>query len=170
MIQVSLLQAINDKLSILKMMHADIKELKTSLKFTQSQIDTLQAENNDLELSVGKLTTEMEIINNENKRMKETILDLQSRSMRKFIQSALKLSHDTVKNITFHRVHHTGVKNNSNRLRPIVTKYYYYYYIIISDHAPISLQLLTGIKPQPTPRWHFNISLLKDPDFTTYFK
>lgn len=64
------------------MMHADIKELKASLEFTQSQIDTLQAENKDLKLSVSKLTTDMETVKNENKLMKESILDLQSRSMR----------------------------------------------------------------------------------------
>lgn len=81
MVQVSLLQSINDKLSILEMMHADIKELKTSLEFTQSQTDTLQAENKDLKLSVSKLTTDMETVKNKNKLTKETILDLQSRSM-----------------------------------------------------------------------------------------
>lgn len=42
--------------------------------------------------------------------------------------------------------------------------------IIISDHVPISLKLTTGIKTQPKPRWRFNKSLLKDPNFTTYFK
>lgn len=81
MVKVSLLQSINDKLSILEMMHADIKELKTSLEFTQSQTDTLQAENKDLKLSVSKLTADMETVKNKNKLMKETILDLQSRSM-----------------------------------------------------------------------------------------
>lgn len=78
----------------------------------------------------------METIKNENKLMKETSLDLQSRSIRdnlvfsgitdqpqedlehtikEFMQSMLKLPHDTVNNITFHRVHRIGVKNNSNR-------------------------------------------------------
>lgn len=70
-IQVSLLQSINNKRSTLEMMHADIKELKTSLEFTQSLIDTLQAENKDLKLSVSKLTTDMETGNNENKLMRD---------------------------------------------------------------------------------------------------
>ena len=77
--------------------------------------------------------------------MKETILDLQSRSMRDnlvfsgipeaqaenpeqvvkdFISTQLKLPKDTVKNITFHRVHRIGPPRKDNKHpRPIVAKF-----------------------------------------------
>lgn len=77
--------------------------------------------------------------------MKETILDLQSRSMRdnlifpgikeqpqdnpeqaikEFMQSSLKLPHDTVHNKTFHRVHRIGAKNNSRQMQMQVDRLY----------------------------------------------
>lgn len=80
--------------------------------------------------------------------MKETILDLQCRSMRdklifngipehtannpenaikNFMQSALKLPPDTVSQITFHSVHRIRKKNNTKgRPRPIVAKFEHY--------------------------------------------
>lgn len=47
-------------------------------------------------------------------------------TLKEFMQSALKLPHDTVNNITFHRVHRIGTKNNSNRPRPIIAKFEHY--------------------------------------------
>lgn len=138
-----MLDSINNKLSILEILHADIKKLKASLEYTQSQIETLQVENKELKHTVNTLTTQVETMSNKNKTMKETILDLQSSSMhdnliftgikeqpednpkqaiKEFMQSSLKLPHDTVHNITFHRVHRIGAKSNS-RPRSIVAKF-----------------------------------------------
>ncbi|XP_056099695.1 uncharacterized protein LOC130078197 [Rhinichthys klamathensis goyatoka] len=77
--------------------------------------------------------------------MQETILDIQSRSMRDnlifsgipesstedpeksvkdFLINQLKLSPETVEHITFHRVHRLGQKHiNSTRSRPIIAKF-----------------------------------------------
>ena len=139
-VEVSVLESINNKLSILEILHADIKELKTSLEFTQSQIEVLQVENKELKLTVNTLTAQVNTISNDNKTMKETILDLQSRSMRDnliftgiteqpqdnpeiaikvFMQSALKLSQDTVNNITFHRVRCQKQHQTETRCRQI---------------------------------------------------
>lgn len=41
-IEVGLLELINSKLPILEILHQDIKDLKTSLEFNQSQIESLQ--------------------------------------------------------------------------------------------------------------------------------
>lgn len=40
----------------------------------------------------------------------------------------------------------------------------------VLHHAPITLQLLTGIHSHPPPRLCFNASLLKDPDLIKYFE
>ena len=77
--------------------------------------------------------------------MKETILDIQTRSMRdnlifsgipettdnpelhvqNFIKTQLKLSTDIASNITFHRVHRLG-KLQADKIRPIIVKFKHY--------------------------------------------
>lgn len=122
-IEVSVLESINNKLSILELLHADIKDLKASLEYSQSQIETLQIENKELKLTVNTLSAQVHTISSENKNLKETILDIQCRSMRnnliftgiteqtqenpenaikEFMHSALKLTQDAINNITFH--------------------------------------------------------------------
>ncbi|ROL41525.1 hypothetical protein DPX16_6923 [Anabarilius grahami] len=119
-VEVSLLQSINNKLAILELLHQDIKELKTSLEFSQSQIETLEKENNGLQTKITMLTSKVNNLTSENNQMKETILDLQCRSMRdnfiflgipettqgnpeetikEFMHSTLKLLMKTVKTI-----------------------------------------------------------------------
>lgn len=150
-IEVGLLESINNKLAILEILHQDIKDLKTSLEFSQSQIESLQKENNEMHTKVLNLTTTIDSLKTENKLLKESILDIQCRSMRDnlvfsgipeqtqdnpeqaikdFMLSALKLSKETVNNITFHRVHRLGTNNKKNadtkRPRPIVAKFEHY--------------------------------------------
>ncbi|KAL0159210.1 hypothetical protein M9458_042935 [Cirrhinus mrigala] len=131
-IEVSLLQSINSKLAILEHLHADIKDLKASLEFSQSQI----------------LSNQVNHLTSENRIMKEKILDLQCRSMRdnlifpgiplptstpddpekavkEFMQSSLKIPPETVNRITFHRVHRLTSKDNKKQL-PIIAKFEHY--------------------------------------------
>lgn len=144
-IPVSLLESINSKLAILELLHADIKDLKASLEFSQSQILTLQQENKELTNTVNTLSAQITTLTNENKEMKGAILDLQCRSMRDnlifsgipeqptddpeqaikdFMQSALKLPLDSVNNIGFHRVHRLGAKvNTTGKPRAIIAKF-----------------------------------------------
>lgn len=150
-IEVGLLESINNKLAILEILHQDIKELKSSLEFSQSQIASLQKENNEMHTKISDLTTTINSIKTENKLLKESILDIQCRSMRDnlvfsglpeqtqdnpeqaikdFMHSTLKIPKETVNNITFQRVHRLGSNNNKNfdtkRPRPIVAKFEHY--------------------------------------------
>lgn len=52
-IEVGLLESINNKLAILEKLHQDIKDLKTSLEFSQSQIESLQKENNKMHTKIS---------------------------------------------------------------------------------------------------------------------
>lgn len=51
-----------------------MKDLKTSLEYSQSQIETLQMENKELKLTDNTLSTK-------NKNLKDSILDIQCSSM-----------------------------------------------------------------------------------------
>lgn len=147
-IEVSLLQSINNKLAILEHLHADIKDLKASLEFSQSQIDTLALENRELKGTVTNLSNQVNHLTSESRIMKNKILDLQCRSMRdnlifsgiplptstpddpekavkEFMQSSLKIPLETVNRITFHRVHRITSKNNK-KPPPIIAKFEHY--------------------------------------------
>lgn len=116
-VEVSVLHSINKKLDLLVTLHNEIKELCTSLDFAQSYIEKLEQSNNTLHTSVETLTKNMDLVMKENRKMKETILDIQTRSMRDnlifsgipenqpdnpetlikdFIKTELKLPRDTV--------------------------------------------------------------------------
>lgn len=149
-IEVGLLESINNKLAILELLHQD-KDLKTSLEFSQSQIESLQKANNEMDKKISEITTTIKCLSNENKLLKESLLDIQCRNMRDnlifsgipeqiqdnpeqaikdFMHSSLKLPKETVNNITFHRVHRLGSNNNKNtdnkRPRPIIAKFEHY--------------------------------------------
>lgn len=133
-IEVSLLQSINSKLAILEHLHADIKDLKASLEFSQG--------------TVTNMSNQVNHLTSENRIMKDKILDLQCRSMRdnlifsgiplptstpddpekavkEFMQSSLKIPLETVNRITFHRVHRLTSKNNK-KPPPIIAKFEHY--------------------------------------------
>ncbi|KAL0165957.1 hypothetical protein M9458_037801, partial [Cirrhinus mrigala] len=116
-----------------------------SLEFSQQQVETLTAENASLRDSVKSLTENVTHLSEENKKIKETVIDLQARSMRDnlvfsgipesaaeatvktFIKTYLKLLEDTVENICFERVHRLGAKKpGAPRPRPIVAKFGYF--------------------------------------------
>ena len=106
--------------------------MRNSLEYAQNQIKTLQQSNQELQTSVTSLQ-QMQNVSAENKLMRETILHIQTHSMRdnlifsripeskdsvklshnpeliiqNFMLSQLKLPDDVVQNITFHRVHLT---------------------------------------------------------------
>lgn len=130
--EVSVLQSINNKLSILELLHTDLKDLKSSLKFSQLQIEMLQKENIRLKGTGKTLSAQVSNLANKNKIMKETILALQCYSMhsninfsgipqqmpdnqeeaiKQFIQVALKLPQNTISKITFCRVHCLSTKD-----------------------------------------------------------
>ncbi len=109
----------------------NLKSLRESLEFSQQQVETLAAENASLRDSVKSLTENMTHLSEENKKIKENVIDLQTRSMRdnlvfsgipesaeedpeatvkNFIKTYLKLPEDTVENICFERVHRMGAK------------------------------------------------------------
>ena len=149
-VEVGVLQSINTKLlrmetqlSLIDVLHKDIRDLKTSLEFSFEQIKDLQHDTNNMKFTVNSLTTELDKINKENKTLRETLLDVQCRSMRdnliftgipekteedpektvkNFMCEHLKISENTVNEISFHRVHRIGRKLNAYP-RPIVAKF-----------------------------------------------
>ena len=142
-IQLSVLESINKKLDVLGILHEEIKELRASLEFTHQQISDLQRDNSELCSALTSVNNEVSILQKENKFLKETVLDIQTRSMRDnvifsgipestqdnpesqlkhFLKSALKIPEETVKTITFHRVHRLGPRRG-DRHRPIIAKF-----------------------------------------------
>lgn len=140
------------RIGIIEALHQEFQHLRHSLEFTQNQIEKITQENQLLQNSVSTMATELVSVQSqlatvtaENKQMRESILDLQARSMRDnlifsgipetptdepeklvkdFMIRRLKLSPDTVSNITFHRVHRMGHKRvDATRPRPIVAKF-----------------------------------------------
>lgn len=67
-------------IGLIEVLHKEFKHLCESLEFCQHQ--TLTKENKLLHTSVNTLTTQLNSIAKQNKELKDTILDLQSRSMR----------------------------------------------------------------------------------------
>jgi len=127
-------------------LHNEMKELRSSLEFAYTHIEKLEQSNTSLQMNVESLNKQMDTIIKENKLMKETILDIQTRSMRDnlifsgitenspddpeamirdFMQTQLKLQPDTVNQITFHRVHRLGTRSNKSP-RPIIAKLEHY--------------------------------------------
>ena len=152
------LSSLDARISLVEVLHKEFQCVRESLEFNHAQTLTLIAENKSLKETVSTLTTQMETVLKENKAMKETVLDLQSRSMRdnlvfsgisegdnddaekqikRFISTNLHIPPDTVKDITFHRVHRIGTKNPQNkRPRPIVAKFEHFKHKqIIQRHA-----------------------------------
>ncbi len=146
------LSGLDARVALIEILHKEFQQLRHSLEYSQQQIDTHAQENSSLQNSVTALTTQLSTVTtqlasvtSENKMMKETILDLQVHSMRDnliftgisepptddpekavkdFMVKQLKLSTETVNNITFHRVHRLGQKlSNAARPRPIIVKF-----------------------------------------------
>ena len=78
----STIDSINSKLSILELLHSDFKELKASLEFSQSQIDSASTREHRNRKDQSKLflTKKLTSLTRTN-RLKATILDLQCRSV-----------------------------------------------------------------------------------------
>lgn len=139
------LTSLDARLALVEVLHKEFQALRESLEFSQQQVASLVTENQTLKEDIKKLTEGMTQLSGENKRFKESLLDIQARSMRdnlvfsgiaetaeedaettvrQFIQHQLKLPSDTVKNISFHRVHRLGGRKPGNsRPRPIVAKF-----------------------------------------------
>lgn len=145
-VEVSVLTSINKKLDLLVTLHSEIKELRASLEFAHNHIEKLEQANTSLQTTVKDLGEKMNSVIKDNKNMKETILDLQTRSMRDniiftgipekqgenpeelvkdFMKTQLKLPNETVNEISFVRVHRLG-RRKDKPSRPIVAKLEHY--------------------------------------------
>lgn len=85
-----------------------------------------------------------------------------------------RLQHPNAKEYTFFSpVHHSYSRIDffltSNSLISNISKSKIHP-IVISDHAPVTLKWNRTAPHNPINRRQFNISLLKDPDFDSYFK
>lgn len=139
------LTAMDNRVALIEIIHKEFNALRESLEFSQSQISDLANKNKTLEKTVALLSTQLTSVSAENKTMRESILDLQARSMRDnvvfsgiperasenpektikdFMVTQLKLPLDTVSQISLDRVHRLGAtKPDSKRPRPIVAKF-----------------------------------------------
>ncbi|XP_035981017.1 uncharacterized protein LOC118556791 [Fundulus heteroclitus] len=130
------LESINKKLTsldvhlaLVEVLHKEFQALRESVEFSQAQLASITTENEALRGKVTERTEGMMQLSGENKKMKESILDIQLRSMidnlvfagipeqqeedpevviREFLQQKLKIPADQIKNITFLRVHRLG--------------------------------------------------------------
>lgn len=135
------------KLDMLNKLSEDVKDMKQSLEFYIAMVDVLKQENASLRLKVNnlkQLTTELQ---GNNIKISESILDLQSRSMRdniiihgvhetaketyqiteqlvkNFMTEQLKMEQSVVQNIQLARAHRIGkLKEAKDKPRPIVAK------------------------------------------------
>lgn len=76
------LSGLDNRIALIEVLHKEFQALRYSLEYSQEQIDILTRENNSLQHSVKTLTTQLTSVSTDNKTMRETILDSQSRSMR----------------------------------------------------------------------------------------
>ena len=130
---VDLLKSFNEglaKLDNLDILREDINALCARLEFTQHQIHHLRQHNTTLKGTVDSIHSKVEVVQRENKQLKESLLDVKCRSMRNnlifsgipendnsrgcevivrdFMSTELKLPTDVVRNATFSRVHRIG--------------------------------------------------------------
>lgn len=143
------LESINkklDKLNMLDLMMEELTSLKESLEFSQEQIGELVKDNAEMKGKMEFMETRFDLIEAENKKLKEALLDVQCRSMRdnivftglpekegkdcetvirEFMSDQLNLPTATVQGITFSRVHRMG-RPSKDRPRAIVARFEHY--------------------------------------------
>lgn len=138
-IEVTLLGSINKKLDLLIPLH---NELRASLAFAHNHITSLLKSNQERQSSVKSLNEQMQKATAENKQLKETVLDTQTRSIhdnlifsgisektpdrpepliKDFLTAHLKIPPDITKDIAFHRVHRLGTLTAEGP-QPIIAK------------------------------------------------
>ena len=136
------------KLTLLDELANDVKDLKASLEFSDSMIETLKTDNAALRLEVIRLTRLTDDLQREHRNMDNNILDLQCRSMRDniifhglpeqknkthqypeelvktFLVAKLNIKSEEAASIDFARVHRLGKPkvdaNGRVKSRPIV--------------------------------------------------
>ena len=80
-VEVGVLASINKKLDRLVTLHEELNDTRNGLEYAHNQIETLQQSNHELQSSVTSLAQQMQNIATENKSMKGTVRDIQTRSM-----------------------------------------------------------------------------------------
>ena len=137
------LQSINkklDKLDMLNAMMEEIKGLKESLEFSQELISDLVKDNVELKGKMEIMEARVDTIETVNKKLRESLLDVQCRSMRdnivftgipeaegknceivirEFMSDQLNMPSETAQGVTFSRVHRVG-RPSKDRPRAIV--------------------------------------------------
>ena len=121
--------------------------INETLKQSKEKVDSLGERTDNVEFSLGLVSEKMSNLEQENKRVKEDLLYLQSQSMRNnlvfgnieekenerieeteaelrnFMVSKFKMAQDCVNDIKFERVHRLGQRSERVRNRNIVAKF-----------------------------------------------
>lgn len=75
------LSLMDNRIALIELLHQEFQALHQSLEYSQAQVDELTQKNKKLEKNVKSLTTKLDAVAIENRKIKDTILDLQARSM-----------------------------------------------------------------------------------------
>ena len=130
---------------------SELSELREEVGSLKKENEGLVKENKELKSSVQTLSDKLTAATRDNKQLKETVLDLQARSMRDnliftgipehadrspaeaesalraFLTDKMKIPPDTAKHITFHHVHRLGpIRPDNKNPRPIIAKVEHY--------------------------------------------
>lgn len=76
------LSSIDARLDLMELLHQEFLVMRESLGFSQQQVASLVVENKELQEWVQSLNWGMSQLSRDNKYLKETVLDLQSHSMK----------------------------------------------------------------------------------------
>lgn len=132
-----------DKLEVIKNLLAEISALKASVDFANNQNADLRTKNKTLEKNLNELKTTTALVQKENKRLNNAVLELKWRSMRNnivisgleeeeeedstiteqkvktFLKDDLKMPPESLAKVDFQRAHRFG-KVSTDKPRPIV--------------------------------------------------
>lgn len=76
------LSSFDTRIALVEVLHREFQPLHESLEFSQQQVASLVAENENLRDSAKSLTKGMTKLSEENKQLKESILNIETRNMR----------------------------------------------------------------------------------------
>ena len=117
----------------------EIQALRVSLESTQLDVAQLTTDNSALKRDLGALQEQVVLLSNDNRKINEAMLAIQTRSMRDnllffgiperhqenaedtvkvFMKQHLHLPDRVVENITFHRAHRMGTVSNDDETGP----------------------------------------------------
>lgn len=179
---------VNKEIQGVKEIKMKVVEIEKGMSYLSSQYDNQQKEIREIKHTIGEINkrpdnhsvmAELQEVRDDLTQLKESHLDLQTRSMRDnllfegipedseenteevikdFIQTELEITDE----INFHRVHRMG-KHKENKHRPIVAKFVLHKdKEIVRRAAPEKLKNCLVLKDIPGSPWESTVNVVKD--------